>query len=83
LPNFELKAHTNRLTAVEQDQKTEIAEQDAKIKGLGAQNAKLAAIVSKVESLERAVNILRTRSAERIAISGKAINAVIAQDGGN
>jgi hypothetical protein len=27
--NFELKAHTNRLTAVEEDQKTQIAEMES------------------------------------------------------
>ena len=43
--------------------KEQIGRQDAQLKALKAENAKLTAIVSKVESLEQAVNGLQTKAA--------------------
>jgi hypothetical protein len=44
-------------------QEAKITEQDARIKALEAENAKLTAIVAKVERLEHAVNGLQTKTA--------------------
>jgi Chaperone of endosialidase len=54
---------TQELAKKSAAQEAKIAEQDARIKALEAENAKLTAIVAKVERLEHAVNGLQTMTA--------------------
>ncbi len=65
---------TQELAKKSAAQDVKIAEQNARIKVLEAENAKLAAIVSKMDSLEKAVNALQTKAAERVAISESALS---------
>jgi hypothetical protein len=57
--NFELKAHTNRLTAIEEEQQSEIA-------ALKAANEKLSAMASDIEALKKAAINKQTKDNDAI-----------------
>ena len=64
--NSELRAHTNRLTAIEEEQKAEIGKQQSEIAALKTANERLTAISSEIEGLKKAVINMQTKDNDAI-----------------